>query len=372
MGFKFSSINQFRNLVANVRHQAQFIRYDETEGVAIVDRDKRLPKIVYLATTKIHGTNAGIQYFPTKNEFKYLSRERVLSLEQDNAGFMLTMKEKEQRGYIKDMMENVLDNHVKYVSKKAIESVVLYGEWAGGNIQKGVAVSGLEKFFAPFAIKFIFEDETEEYVPCIHQQMPMNEEERVFPVSIFGTWKIKIDFEQPHLAQNELVELCLQVEKECPAGKYFGRVVGTDNTVGEGIVIRPLHFANDENGDEYKHVSFSDYGNSAKIKGELHSVSKVKTTAAVDVESIENMKQFIEYAVTPNRMEQMLQKMQTEFLKPFEMTSMGDFIRLVYGDVLKEEQDTIAANKVDPKKLGSAIATVARKWYINTLNSSDL
>ena len=66
----------------------------------------------------------------------------------------------------------------------------------------------------------------------------------------------------------------------------------------------------------------------------------------------------------------MLQKMQTELLKPFEMTSMGDFLRLLVGDIHKEEMDTIVANQLDMKKLGSAVSNTARKWFIQKFNAS--
>jgi len=62
--------------------------------------------------------------------------------------------------------------------------------------------------------------------------------------------------------------------------------------------------------------------------------------------------------------------MVREKLLPFEMKSMGDFIRIVYADVMKEEADTIVAAQLDPKKLGGPIANKARPWFINKFNSS--
>jgi hypothetical protein len=53
------------------------------------------------------------------------------------------------------------------------------------------------------------------------------------------------------------------------------------------------------------------------------------------------------------------------------MSSMGDFIRWVYGDVIKEESDTIAASGFDVKKLGVPIANASRKWYVEKLNAAD-
>jgi hypothetical protein len=366
MSFKFTSIDQFRSVVRNVKHQAQYTGVVGENGNPVMDRTKRMPKIRYIATTKIHGSNSGIQYFPKTGHINYLSRERILTLEQDNAGFMLYMKSIEDT-FIRPIMSAVYTTHNP--SDKIINSIVLYGEWCGGNIQKGVAVSGLDKMICPFAIKIIESGEKEYYIPAIHQELPFSTEARIYPVGMFKTWLIDIDFEKPEEAQNKLVEICMQVEEECPVGTYFGRVKGTDNTVGEGVVIRPLHFSNDFDGTDYPHINFKDFGLAAKIKGEKHSNSKVKILASVDVEAVENIREFVEYAVTEARMENMLQKMQTELLKPFEMSSMGDFIRLLYSDILKEETDTIVANQLEPKKLGGPIANVARKWYITKFNS---
>jgi hypothetical protein len=113
---------------------------------------------------------------------------------------------------------------------------------------------------------------------------------------------------------------------------------------------------------------WNDSGTWFKCKGEKHSVSKVKTLAAVDVEAVENMREFVKSVVTEARLEQGLDNLVREQLLPFEMKSMGDFIRWVYNDVLKEEMDTIIANQIDPKKLGSAIANEARPWFIKKFN----
>jgi hypothetical protein len=94
--------------------------------------------------------------------------------------------------------------------------------------------------------------------------------------------------------------------------------------------------------------------------------------ASVDVEAINSMNEFVESVVTENRLRQGLDNLVREQLKPFEMTSMGDFIRWVFNDVVKEESDSIVENQIDVKKLGSAVATVARKWFINEFNSKEI
>lgn len=106
-----------------------------------------------------------------------------------------------------------------------------------------------------------------------------------------------------------------------------------------------------------------------KTKGEKHQNSKVKTLTTVDVEALENMNSFIEYAVTENRMMQGIDKM-VEMHIPIEMKSTSEYLRWVYNDVIKEESDTMEANGIDPKKVGSAISAKARVFWMNYLKEN--
>jgi hypothetical protein len=105
-----------------------------------------------------------------------------------------------------------------------------------------------------------------------------------------------------------------------------------------------------------------------KVKGEKHQNSKVKTLTTVNVEEVENMKAFIEYAVTENRMKQGIDKMIENHV-PLELKSTGEYLRWVYNDVIKEESDTILKNGIDVKKLGSAVSAKARMYWMNHINS---
>ncbi len=107
---------------------------------------------------------------------------------------------------------------------------------------------------------------------------------------IFPTFSMTIDFDRPELSHNKLVELTLQVEKECPVAKYFN-ISG----IGEGIVWK---------------CSLLDSSLWFKVKGELHSVTKVSSIAAIDIEKIENIKEFVELTVTDNRLNQGIEYME--------------------------------------------------------------
>jgi len=338
---KFPSIEQFRNVIKQVTHQTRYDGVDE-EGKPKYIHTKDLPTLKYRGTTKLHGTNAGIIQ-KVDGTLQFQSRERILSLETDNAGFYAFMANR--LPIIKRLIEDIIIEcgfHLEH----SIPEVAIFGEWCGGNIQSGVAINGLPKMFVIFAVKI-----DDKWVDLEKIQYCEVESDQIFNILRFAKWDIEIDFAKPELIQNQLIELTTAVENECPVGKAFGNI-GT----GEGIVwqcVEPGWWS-------------SEYW--FKVKGDKHSASKVKTLAAVDVEAITAINDFVDMSVTESRLEQGLQNLVREQLKPFEMASLGDFIRWIFNDVVKEEHDTIVASELEVKKLGGPISNKARKWYIEKYN----
>lgn len=333
---KFPSINQFRNVVQHVRHKASYAGVD-ADGNVMYHPAPKYPTLTFVGTVKLHGTNAAIVFSPSRG-ITFQSRERIISPGDDNAGFA------EHFSKFTDSLRALAED-LDILGETPYEStLVIYGEWCGGNIQKGVAITVLPKMFVVFAVKVNDEWRSDLVHLCNVK------EASIYSIENFPKWFKPINFENPEKAQNALAELTQTVEECCPVGKHFGQ-----EGVGEGIVWRCVE-------DPSPDLWF-------KVKGEKHSASKVKTLAAVDIEAMETMSSFIAYAVTDSRLEQGLQNLLNEQKKPFAMTSMGDFIRWVHNDVLKEESDTIMANGIEPKKLGGPIALVARRWFIDKLNS---
>lgn len=332
--YPFPSINQFRNVVKTVREQACYMGKNDA-GEAIFNPAPVYPKLSFTGTVKLHGTNAAIAF--DERGYTFQSRERVLTREADNAGFMAHMEQ--WLLPVSVMFQKIADlnNH----NDVAISTIVVYGEWCGGNIQKGVAITGLPKMFVIFAVKI-----NDQWVETPNVSCP---EASIYSTKQHTNFNIDIDFEHPEEAQNQLAKLTEVVEACCPVGLAHG-IEG----VGEGIVWR----CDSNPSSEYWF----------KVKGEKHSASKVKTLASVDVEAVEQINDFVTMAVTEARLEQGLHNLINEQLKPFAMTSMGDFIRWVHQDVLKEEADTLQASGIDYKKLGSPIALAAKRWFSNKLN----
>ena len=105
------------------------------------------------------------------------------------------------------------------------------------------------------------------------------------------------------------------------------------------------------------------------VKGELHSSSKVKTLAAVDVEKLETIQKFIEYVVTESRVNQAIENVFPNS-EPLDVKKMGDVIRWVVNDVIKEEMDTMVENNVEPKEINKYISVKTREMFFVKLNQT--
>lgn len=319
---KYPSIEQFRNVIREVRNNHDYQGKDE-EGKAIYQHKENYPILKFQGTVKLHGTNSGVAKY-SDGHIEFQSRERVLSLENDNAGFMATMMPKD------------LDFLFSGLNFK--DYAIIYGEWCGGNIQKGVAINGLDKMFVIFGIKV--DDEWIELPKYLYAN-----EIGIYNILQFQTYEIEIDFNNPELSQNKIIEMTLSVEESCPVGKFFGK-----EGVGEGIVFTCV-----TNQD----LKF-------KSKGEKHSASKVKTLNAIDTESMESINEFIELAVTENRLQQGISCFKENNIE-VDSKSTGLFLGWIVKDVLKEEKDTLEKSGLDEKKVKNAIVTKARAWFLNQL-----
>lgn len=342
----FPSINQFRQIVKNIRSSADY------HGVPY-------PKVKYEVSVKIHGSNAGICR-PVNggvDDIYFQSRERILSIESDNAGFCSF-----GTGF-KSIFNEYINRIVEETGATA-GVVQIYGEWFGGNIQKGVGVNGLGKMLCVFGVRISDyaesrQWESKELIQKIFGTA-INTNGRIYTKYDFPTWVIEIDFDRPELVQNQIVELTEAVERDCPVARLFKASAEVGTLVGEGVVGVPIIEA-----DTPSFVA----GNTFKSKGEKHSVSKVKTTAKLDPEKMTSQAEFVDKTLTENRLNQGLEKMK-ELGHPIDMTSTGHFIKWVMGDISHEEADTMAASLIEPKDVNGIIALRAKKFWIEQVNAN--
>lgn len=324
--YNFGSIGQFRDVIKQIKMEAEYQGKDE-DGKAIYDSNAIKPTLTFTGTVKLHGTNAAIVY--SKEHGLYAqSRERVITPLSDNAGFAFHVES--CRAHYEYYLSKALDS-------SGLDAVIIYGEWAGGNIQKGVAISNLEKTFFSFACKHIQGSVEKVFLP----EWPSDAIVKEYPITKFQTFTINIDFNNPSLVQNELIRITEEVERECPVAKHFGF-----SGVGEGVV-----WTADWNGKQYRF----------KVKGSLHSTSKVKTLASVDVDKIENCEKFAEYAVTDSRFEQAIKAVFGE--EEPQVKRIGELLKWMNTDILKEEIDTLVQNGLEYKDVARYVAEATKKKF---------
>lgn len=312
------------------------IKFPDIEQFRSVVRNAPKAKIEFTGTVKLHGTNASVVM---GSSYYAQSRNNIINVDNDNAGFARFAQDN------KGMFVNALDLfHEQTPDDQFFEDITLFGEWCGNGIQKGVGISQVDKMFVVFAVKVGESWVDPEIWKLTLQSFFVAAKEygvRIFNIYDFPTYSIIIDFCTPEFSVNELGELTKRVEEKCPVAQEFG-VDG----IGEGIV-----WSNFEHNLIFK------------VKGEKHSVSKVKTLASVDVEKLNSIQEFLDYAITENR----LLQAQSEITPDLDIKKMGDFIRWVFNDIVKEELDVLIENGLDAKDIGKYVSNRVRSWFMSQL-----
>lgn len=338
----FPSIDQFRNVIRSVKDRCAY------HGIP-------LPELEFVGTTKLHGTNSGVAMDVDSGEIWVQSRNNIITPESDNVGFARFVQEHAPNFRALLASAKIVHGLRRFFPG---DTLVIYGEWCGQGIQKGVAVSQLPRMFVVFGIRvkhqgeysywFSGEQINDAFSGADLASIP------IYSIYNFKTFKIAINFASPELVSNRLGELTQAVEDECPVGKHFG-VIG----VGEGIVwvAKPN-----------PSVPFQTDDLVMKIKGEKHSESKVKTLAPVDVEKLNSIKELIKTIVTDYRLEKKLDDLREAGFS-LDVKATGEFLKIVSKDVLKEEADTIEASGLDQKDVMKAVSSHARQWFMTKLDA---
>ncbi len=310
----------------------------------------------YRCKVKLHGTNAAIQCLE-KGELICQSRESIITPEKDNAGFArwaLTDKEKWYR-------------LVDKAYTAGLPGYIIYGEWCGPGIQKGVAVSNLpKKVFAVFAArplddsgKLIVEPEDlrdlVKGIPDVYvldwytRPVAHGMDTRVYA-------QVNVDWSASAEELTKITETIngwvSEVEASDPWTKEVFGVEGT----GEGLVFYPR---------SQEHLTYADFSNLVfKAKGEKHKNIATAKPAQVDASTAASMDAFVTMVLTEARLEQGATKVSPDGALTYDMKNTGKFVSWVSADVEKETQDELAASGLTFKQVQKAISDKARAWYI--------
>jgi len=350
----FGSIGQFRDAVHTVKSIVSFRGFNES-GDPIVNTSIPAPTLSCVATEKIHGTNAAV-CFTEKHGFWVQSRNNILHDGFDNAECYKYAKKHEDAwlGIIKKLAKAyAIDLNDKIIS--------VFYEWSGGNIQTKSALSGVCKssmIFQHFKVTNHETNETSWHETLFDNTWVDAPESDIWNIMKFPYYLIDVDFDNLKATHEYLNKLVTEtIEPNSPVGRQFS----IDGNVGEGIVVTCN--LKTHNGD----VQFIRF----KVKGSEHTVTKVKKLKTVDHDKDKKIVDFVNYAVNAQRLEQAWQTVygiNNEKKEP-SMKSLGEFLRAVVSDIKKEESDVLEASNLTLKDINGKAAQVAKKWYIEFLNT---
>lgn len=353
----YNSIGKFEDTIKNVQHQTRYKGFDEETQMPIYNNTK-LPIVVVQGSEKIHGTHAAV-CFSRPDGLWVQSRKNIITPEKDNAACAFNVETNKEA-----WLEIILDLAFEYEINIDTHIISVFYEWSGGNIQKKSALTGLDKraiIFKHFKVSPIEpeigadgKELSAQWVPTnlkyTKSMWVSNEDANIFNIENFPTVEVEIDFNIPKLSQNRMLELLHEHEKNSPVGQQFG----IENNILEGYV-----FTFDYAGIVHKF----------KVKGEEHSVSKVKTLKPVDDEK-EKKKIDIAEKVTPAwRLEQMFDEANDTINGGIPVIqNIGPFLKLLNKDILKEEMSVIAEAGLEPKEVFKYSSKIAKIWYQDQLN----
>lgn len=294
-----------------------------TEDKQPIFEEAKLPVVMLEGTVKLHGTHGDV--WLDGDMLVIQSRNRIITPLDDNQGFARFVMENEAEFRV--MLIGLIEQ-----GKKPFIS----GEWAGGNIQGGVALTGIEKSF------FIFNKDV----------FPTSSAKNIYNLHNIWHVKMEIDFNEPEETKAFLEEMTLRVENKCPIGTKLNP--NRTNDIGEGLVWKFEH--------EGKHFMF-------KTKGVEHQRNNKIEKPKIELpeESKALVQKFLDENVTVDRLEQGIEYLN-EMGHEINVKSTGHYIKWVSQDVFKECQadlTELAMQGIDWKKnISSIVARQAKAFFM--------
>ena len=353
---KYPSIEQFRHITKQIQDKSCFIGLDQ-DGNPIFDYLKPKPILTFTASEKIHGTNAAVCYSKPTDLYAQ-SRERIISVENDNAGFAKFVVEKYTT--LKSIIIDLSKEHNIDLDTNIIS---LYGEWAGGSIQKNSALTGYDKafiLFQYFKVTAIDSDESAWYLTTVFEAEDAkiwieSNTNQILNIMNFPIYQFTIDFNDPARYINDIIKV---VEETIEPNSPTGSALGLPNNIGEGLVCSYLSPTNEL-------FQF-------KVKGEKHSNSPIKPTNPVDLELLNAIDQCVEKITHNWRFEQALTEVfGSDYKTNLSRAKLGDYLKWIATDTLKEESDIIAEHNLEPKDVMGKVQNKAKQYFFQ-VESNEL
>ena len=334
----FGKIGKFKDAKKQLQFKTALIGFDNEEN-PIIDENIPYPVVSTIVTEKIHGTNASVCY-NSESGFWVQSRTRILEIGQDNYGCCMDAMSKQDSwmAIIEELSNaNELD--------LSTNTLTLFFEYAGGNIQSNSACSGMDKMAIIFAYALVTpfdESKTPFWILSNHLE---DTHQNIFNILNLDSSRLMVDFNRDTM-EDELIEYSLQHEENSPTGRKFNK----ENNILEGMVYQFFH--------EDELIRF-------KVKGDLHnkSVPKIPKQARKPLTTDEEKKleEFVyKHGATASRLDQAY-----TLAKQYGggMKHIGLFIGFMQKDTKAECKDELIELGIDVKKVMGRITEVSKCWY---------
>lgn len=303
-------------------------------------------KVNYRCKVKLHGENHAIQVH-ADGRLVMQSRTTELSVENDNKGFAKWVKSHEDL----------------WKAGSIIKDMIVFGEWIGPGVQKGVACSEIpKKCFAVFAARSfdesVFIVEPKELWALVYgipdtYVIPWYDE-------LFAQMeqlpKMELDWSASDESLSPIVNcingLVMEVEKNDPWVEAMFGIKGT----GEGLVFYPMSEA---------HKGYTNFGNLCfKAKGEAHKNIATAKPAQLNAETVASVDEFVSLVLTTARLEQGAKSI-------YDLKLTGNFVKWVCQDVQKETKDELLASSLTWDQVSKAVSEKARNWYLGKAKGTN-
>ncbi len=312
----------------------------EEQIILLNEYQVTLPILTFTGTEKLHGENMAVCY--TNGELWVQGRNHIRTILGDQNG-MAAFVSKTESSWI-HIITALVNLHTLNLQT---HTLVIDCEWAGENIQKGnAACSGTPKGAYIFKYARVV-DNSDDSFRLVSTMSLQDKLVSIYNMTTFRNYTIVLDFNNPDQCVTKLEELVATVEAASPIATYHNK---PDN-VGEGVYLYCL-----SHGD---HPTYR-----LKAKGLLHG-GKPKTPQTQDPLSSEEMIKLdlIASQITPEwRLNQAISETNAT-----EVKHIGEVIRWVLNDVVKEEIHTISAANVEFDKLKKYVTNIVKTYYLDSI-----
>lgn len=284
-----------------------FSKYPEIELLHRVPDIMQEPEVVVME--KIHGTNARFGWVDGKFRIGGRNEEFDLQTSTPSTGY----------GLMGWLHTTDLVQRVQKLAESISAEVIFYGEWFGPGVQKGV-VYAKDKQFRVFDVR-VNDD-------LVDWDQVVSLTERVGLQTV------------PLLYRGKPNREILDRHQTAPSVVAFENGVGTQENIGEGVVIKPSRM----------HRNLHNNWVIAKHKGPKFSERKSLSEGKAQVATPESATAFTDEFFTLQRLEHVLTNMRSSGVDITVPSATGQIIRSMYGDVLKESKPEYELLDEDARK----------------------